>query len=619
MSFRFTPLIPARLYRDEAGTPFSQHYGDIYHARQGAIEQARHIFLSGNGLPDRWRGKPSFTVCETGFGLGRNFLALWQAWRLDPQRCERLHVVSFEAHPFEATEMLEAARDLPPDLEALADQLVQAWPPLLPGVHRVEFEAGRVSLTLFFGRIEQMASEAQAAVDAFFLDGFAPRKNPEMWSRALFGQLVRLGRPGATAATWCVNGEVRRALRDSGFIVQKARGFAGKREMTQAVLRPGLGWGKDTQRDGRVLIVGAGPAGAAAAYALALRGRESIVVDPALSQGRGASHRGHLAAALTPLISRDDDQRARLSRAGALRALHRWQNLPEPARPKRIGTIELLADVSQEALRRATIQTLAFPKEWVQWLDADEVSRRVGFRVNRSGTFFAHGQVIRPEPLLEALLSNPLIECHAGHIANLQPEGDGWVAQSTSGEKFKAAYVVLANSTEAASLLATCLDLDQFPKLKAGWRLAGQVSHFRTSVVGLDPAAILSAEGYFLPAVGGLNVAGGTYVTDVEETRVTMEGHHAIAQQLADILQKDVGDVLQWLDGSGGWAGWRAVVGGRLPIIGPVRGLDNVWLSCAFGSRGLTWAALAADLLAATLEGEPRPLERSLQRAVAPR
>ena len=98
-----------------------------------------------------------------------------------------------------------------------------------------------------------------------------------------------------------------------------------------------------------------------------------------------------------------------------------------------------------------------------------------------------------------------------------------------------------------------------------------------------------------------------------------MQVHRAIAQQLAGILKKDTANVLQWLDKSGGWAGWRAVVGGRLPVIGQVHGLDDIWLSCAFGSRGLTWAPLAADLLAATLEGEPLPLERSLQRAVAPR
>lgn len=619
MSRRFQPLQPARLQLDESGTPFSERHGDVYHSRQGAIEQARHIFLHGNGLPERWRGKSSFTVCETGFGLGRNFLALWQAWRDDPNRCARLHVLSFEAHPFNAADLAAASRSLPADLRGLADQLVAAWPVLLPGVHRLEFDAGRVSLTLHFGLIEQTAREAQAGADAFFLDGFAPASNPEMWSPALFGQLVRLARPEATAATWCVNGAVRRALRDAGFLVSKAPGFGGKREMTRAVLRPGLGWGSSVHSSGPVLVVGAGPAGAGVAHALAVRGLEATVVDPAVADGRGASHRGHLAAAMTPLVSRDDDQRARLSRAGVLRALHRWQGLPADARPRRTGTIELLADPQQEALRRLTLDTLRFPDEWVRWLNADEVSQRVGMRLDRAGTFFADGQLARPEPLIDALLDHPNLRCSAASIGSLRREGGRWLARATDGRVFETEIVVLANSTEAASLLSTCTDIARFPKLQSGWRLAGQVSYFRPPP-GHDPTTILSSEGYWLPQSDGVNVGGSTYVAQASQSRVTQQGHQAIVEQVAGMLDEDAGTVEGWLDGSpGGWAGWRAVVAGRLPVFGPVPEAPGLWLACAYGSRGLTWASLAGDLLAAGLMAEPMPLERSLQRAVAPR
>src|SRR5690606_25197201 len=148
MSGRFTPLVPARLAFDSTGTPFSEHYQDVYHARLGAVEQARHVFLRGNDLPERWRGKASFTVCETGFGLGRNFLTLWQAWRDDPQRCGRLHVLAFEAHPFSPADLATASRGLAGGLKGMADELVRAWPVLLPGVHRLEFEGGRLTLTL---------------------------------------------------------------------------------------------------------------------------------------------------------------------------------------------------------------------------------------------------------------------------------------------------------------------------------------------------------------------------------------------------------------------------------------------------------------------------------------
>ena len=233
MSYLYKPLDPATLVYDSRGTPFNSQYGDVYHARLGALEQARHVFLSGNDLPSRWRGRPTFTVCETGFGLGHNFLALWQTWRDDPQHARRLHVVSIEAHPFTRADLKRAWQDLPAQFAVLASQLLAQWPPRLPGLHRLEFEGGALTLTLAFGDVRRMAFLIDANVDAFFLDGFDPRKNPEMWAPEIFGQLVRIANRGATAATWCSAGAVRRALANAGFLVERAQGFGSKRVMTR--------------------------------------------------------------------------------------------------------------------------------------------------------------------------------------------------------------------------------------------------------------------------------------------------------------------------------------------------------------------------------------------------
>jgi len=389
--------------------------------------------------------------------------------------------------------------------------------------------------------------------------------------------------------------------------------------MTRAVLRPGLGWGAGAQKGGRVLVVGAGLAGAGVAHALALRGCEVTVVDPILRQGLGASHQGHLAAAMTPLLSRDDDQRARLSRAGVLRALHRWQGLPQVARPQRTGTIELIQDADQETERRQTLDLLGFPQEWVRWLTPTEVSERAGCQVVRSGVYFADGQLVRPEPLLDALLTHARIECQATQITRLQNDGDDWLAYTQDGQALAATTVVLANAADAARLLSTCADLNRFPKLKAGWRLAGQVSYFRSEFVRCDPSTVLSAEGYWLPQTEGVNVGGSTYLAGASESKMTAAGHRDIVNKVACLLNTGPETVETWLDPPLGWAGWRSVVAGRLPVFGPVPQARGLWLACAYGSRGLTWAALAGDVLGACLQGEPQPLERSLQRAVAPR
>lgn len=621
MSSNYEPLIPAVPAFNERGVPVSADFADVYHPEWGALEQARRVFLDGNDVAGRWRGKDSFTVCETGFGLGHNFLALWRAWRHDAHRPARLHVVSFELHPFAGLDLDSLWRELPQPERALAAQLLRAWPPLLPGLHRLEFEGGAVTLTLAFGSVERLAKQVCAGVDAYFLDGFAPKVNPEMWSRPLFGQLVRMANAGATAASWCCAGQMRRNLRDAGFLVSKVPGFGGKREITAAVLRPGMGrQPARAEAGGKVVVVGGGLAGASVAQALVLRGHEVVVLDPVFAQGPGASHKGHIAAALTPVISRDDDIRARLTRAGALRALQRWQGLPEPARPWRCGTLEQALDAQHAADRRLALDELRFPSDWVRWVEGDEAKELAGVESAWGGLWFSDGQRVRPEALLHALFSLPGVYCRDRSAGGLyQDPAGGWVVCDKGGQVLaSASNVVLANAGHAASLLSGVPGIPALPKLRAMYRLGGQVSYFSASGLG-GPQAIVAGDGYCLPAVGSQCVGGSTYTVDETVSQITTQGHHDIMCKLATLLNvpdKRLGSLPKAV---GGWAGWRAAVSDRLPVIGPVAGAPGLWMACAFGSRGLGWAPLAGDLIAARLNGEPLPLERELLRKIAPR
>ena len=185
------PLVPAELAFAPDGTPYSATYGDVYHSAAGGPAQARHVFLAGNGLPGRWAGRRAFTLLETGFGFGLNFLATWAAWRADPLRCERLHFVSIEKHPFRADDLARLHARYP-ELATLAAQLRDAWPLLVPGMHRLELEDGRVVLTLAFADVADALPQLRLAADAIYLDGFAPAKNPAMWSRAAMKALSTL-------------------------------------------------------------------------------------------------------------------------------------------------------------------------------------------------------------------------------------------------------------------------------------------------------------------------------------------------------------------------------------------------------------------------------------------
>ncbi len=222
--------------------PYSPLFDDIYRSSgangQGGLAQARHAFLMGCGLlagdvaaQPLWQGQgqAQWHVLETGFGLGLNFLATWQAWRQDAQRPQRLVFSSLEAYPVTAQDMAQSAQPFGPEIQALAQELAQAWPPQ-PGLNVWQFEAGAVELHLHIADVLAALPQIQAPVDSVFLDGFNPKNNAAMWSDACFQALPRLMRSGSRLASWTAAGRVRQGLAQVGFGVGKRPGLPPKRE-----------------------------------------------------------------------------------------------------------------------------------------------------------------------------------------------------------------------------------------------------------------------------------------------------------------------------------------------------------------------------------------------------
>ncbi|MGB3741937.1 MAG: tRNA (5-methylaminomethyl-2-thiouridine)(34)-methyltransferase MnmD [Castellaniella sp.] len=616
MSGPYQPLIPAVWHQTADGIPDSERYGDVYHGQAGPLAQAQQVFLRGNHLPGRWQGRAAFTICETGFGLGHNFLASWHAWRSDPQRSQRLHYLAFEAHPFEAQDLRRVWRCLPAALQDLADELAHAWPALLPGVQRLDLAGGKVSLTLAWGDIRRTVRQAQAAVDAFYLDGFAPDRNPEMWSPGVFGQMRRLACTGATVATWCAAGQVRRDLQSAGFLVSRVPGFAGKRHMTVATLRPGLGQALPDPQRRRVAVIGGGLAGAGVAQALAARGHEVQVWDSHCALDIKPEVRQYGAAALVPALSLDDDTRSRLSRVGLQRDQSRWMGLPEPAKPNQCGALVCAGNQDDAQRQQAAMQRLQFPPGWVRWLDNAAASRQAGVPLAQGGLWFDQALRVCPGELIAALLSQPGVTRRAIDAAALRAHPDGGWCLLDQDQRVldRVDEVVLANARHAPALLALHPLLSAWPVLSGLRPIAGQISLYATCDDSV-PACILSGKGYCLPPAAGLGVAGSTYRPRAGSTVVDETGHRAILAQLRRWLP--AGSV-PWL-GRGqpqGWAGWRAATRDHLPIIDAVAEMPGVWLACGYGSRGLSWSALAGDLIAARLDREPWPVERELQHRI---
>jgi tRNA 5-methylaminomethyl-2-thiouridine biosynthesis bifunctional protein len=622
-STAYQPLVPAEPIADARGLPYSAAYGDVYHSPAGAFAQADYVFLQGNGLPRRWAGRASFTVCETGFGLGLNFLALWRAWRADPDRSQRLHVVSFEAHPLRRADLARFAHEFAEDDETrgLARQLVQQWPPLLPGLHRLDLDGGRVSLTLAFGDAQILLARTRFVADAFFLDGFAPDRNPAMWTPGLILQVQAHAAPDATAATWCSAGDVRHALQDAGFVVQRRPGLGGKFHVIVAHRAHAATVEVSPPRAAaptHAVVVGSGLAGAGVAHALALRGVPVTLVD----EPGPAPHAGHAAAALTPLLARDDNTRARLSRAGSQRALARWSALAGAAAPWRCGTLQLTRDAGRAADMASVLAALSFPEDWVRGVDADEASAIAGLRVARGGIFFSDGMLVRPRALIDALTAHPGISRARARVLRLEACAGGWQACTGEGDALPAApVVVLANAIGAPPVLQASGLLQPLPRMAQMHALAGEIALLPAPSLQGGARCIVGGEGYLLPALDGYCVAGSTYAHGAAQSQVTPDGQAVILAKVQALLGASAAqDVRALVPGTlNGWAGWRAVMPGRLPAVGQLPHAPGIYVASGYASRGLSWCALAGDVIAAELCGEPAPLEIDLLGAVAPR
>lgn len=619
MSYWYEPLVPAKLERDDMGAPFSQDYGDIYHAGAQPLQQAREVFLKGNGLPERWANMPSFTILETGFGAGHNFLATWQAWRQDSARCNRLHFVSIEAHPFTKADMGRLVADLPADVQILAQELNRAWPPLTPGIHRLEFSHGQVTLTLAFGKAATIARQLDLNFHACYLDGFSPRVNPEMWTPKLFGQLVRMAHQGATLATWCSASQVRRDLQNAGFLIERHPGFQGKRHRITGQLRAHLGRPYSPPSKDTVAVIGGGFSGASCAYALAQRGYEVTVIDPALQVDKAGVHRNHVAAALTPYLSRIDDARARVSRAGVNLARLRWRDAIQQGIVQHCGTFEPIA-VEEQATWQQALEKLRLPAAWVRWVTADQAGELCGLPLRRPGIWHAYGHQVNPAALLRFLLQHQYINTQAAVVARLarSPQGVWHLYDANHQCLAQASVVVIAAAGQSQRLLTNAgVDLSLVTRLRGLHDVSGQLNHY-ADVAKWLPKAIIAGDGLCFPYPPAALIGGSTYEANSALSIIREKGCLEISHKLADLLEIP-GDMLHAkVVRQRGWRGHRAAVRDHFPIMGWVPGVEGLWLSAAFGSRGLTWAAVSAELLASQLSAEPIPLERSLSRRSAP-
>jgi tRNA 5-methylaminomethyl-2-thiouridine biosynthesis bifunctional protein len=584
------------------GTPRSPRFQDIYRSTSGGLEQARHVFLRGCGLPHDWAGRPQWRILETGFGLGLNFLAAWREWKDDPQRPRLLHFASIEAFPPGAGDLLRSAAPYP-ELQPLAAELAGQWFGLLPGVHRLAFEDGRVLLTLYIRDVREALRERAFHADSVFLDGFDPQANPAMWGADTLKGIARHCRRGTRIATWTVAGEVRRTLAQCGFQVERIEGLPPKRHCLQGVFDPA--WEPRGSRPvgavqpGRCVVVGAGIAGAAVAASLARRGWRVKVLDSFSMPAMGAS--GLPVGLLAPHYSPDDAQLSRLSRSGVRATLQQCRALLREGEDWRLtGSLECRPD--------RTLQLDAqLPGAAGCWTRAAEPDRMAQALLPAQPAGWWHEQAawIKPASLVQAWLDSPGVQWQGTTtVAHLVPAAGGWELFDGRGALVASAdLVILAAALGNSPLLRGQLPLQP---------VRGQVSWAAQETGAQFPPFPVHGNGHFIPHVPlqGKDTwfCGSTYERGDTDLSERERDHHTNRAKL-DALLPAIGRQVAQSFASGAvhaWTGVRCASDDRRPFLGPLE--PGLWVSTAMGSRGLTFAALCGEILAARLHGEPLPV-----------
>ena len=560
----FTPL------ESEGALPFARGHGDVYFSGEGLAEK-RAVFLVGCGLPESWAGREHFVVGELGFGTGLNLLALWELWRAHrPSATARLDVMSFEGllMPREAAARVHAAW---PELAELSARLRDKWPERARGVQRIVLGDG-LTLTLFVDEIASALPQARAACDAWFLDGFAPAKNPEMWSADVLGHVARLSAPGARAATYTVAGEVRRNLQAAGFEVAKVPGHGRKKERLEARLTTAR---VSRVAPKRVAIIGAGIAGACAAAALVRRGLQVTVYDQAEAPGSGAS--GNPIALVMPRLDVGDGPASRALLEAWLFARRLYPALgPEAA--------QVLDAVH---LPRGEREVQRFVK-----LLADPPLAETLLQAEGAGLRHRDAVAVKPEVALPRLLAGAELR-FGRRLAAL--------------DEIEADLVVVCAGMGVAALGVNA------PVVEG--RL-GQVDW-----VAREGAAQAAADGGYAVQAFGQLVFGATFEAAAGEPRVSAaaSGHNL---EVLRRLRPEVG-----VAETSSRAAIRATTQDRLPFAGAAneKAPDGTpapsgrhRLIGGLGSRGFLWAPLLAELVASEALGEPLPVEGSVADCLDP-
>lgn len=650
ISDTMTSITNAQLGWNDAGTPVSDQFDDVYFSNVNGLEETRYVFLHQNHLPLRWQtyDQRRFVIAETGFGTGLNFLAAWQWFDQFKQQhpdapLKELHFVSFEKYPLSQQDLVKAHQSWP-ELAEYAEKLQKHYPIAVPECHRIVLEDGAITLDLWFGDIKDCMPKVpvaeQGLVDAWFLDGFAPSKNPEMWNQDLFNGMAKLAKQDCTCATFTAAGFVRRGLIEAGFEMKKVKGFGTKRDMIAGSLtqrqaetnfKPWFARTPSSESES-IAIIGGGIASATLAKTLLRRGKKVALYCQDAQPAQGAS--GNRQGAVYPLLNGDHSG---VSRVFAPAFLFARQFVEQAAEQIKFdhdwcGVTQLMWDEKSQTKLEKMLNG-NFDSQLIHRLNQEQTSSTIGLPIDMESVHYPLGGWLCPAELTQGLIAelekSELFEtAFATKIDTLtwNEESQTWTLKF-GDNSFTHSSVVIANGHQFDQL-------EQSANIPLG-QVKGQVSHIPTTDDLQQLKTVLCYDGYMTPVNpnNGHHCIGASY----DRSHLDYEFDPAAQQDNGDKLRKCVPNP-SWpnqVDTSGNLSrqGIRCVSRDHLPFVGNVGQLEqikqvyaelhkkkpaknavdvpsypNLFCMLGLGSRGLSSAPLLAETLASQICGDPLPL-----------
>ena len=641
-------------------TPVSKQFSDVYFSKDCGIKETRYVFLQHNHLEERWSdwAMRGFTIAETGFGTGLNFFCAAYFWQQQKQTSKlhpdaHLHFISVEKFPLSREDLETACRQWP-EFEWLSPNLLQQYPAPVRGIHRLFFAEPNITLTLIFDDAITGLASQEGLVDAWFLDGFAPAKNPDMWQAALFEHIARLSHNNTTMATFTAAGIVKRGLIEVGFAVDKVAGFGQKRDMLRGRYSPAakqrclelppndkpwfhFDYHGQRQTSGHLAVIGAGMAGATAANSLARRGWQVTVLEKESTIATQGS--GNPTGITFTKLSLHDTPQNRFYQWAYLYACRYissvFQNYAiEPGQDWNLNGVLRLAFDEKEAREQADLlQESYWPDSLLEPLDPDQIRQRIGFESPFGGLLLHGGGWLHPATWCQTLLRHPNIRLLTSeNVTRLTPLDNRWLVNEHG--PFDA--VILANAFG-------CQQLEQSSHLPLK-PVRGQISYLPATKTSAKLQHAINYRGYINPARQGIHCVGATFNPRSQEQQQQIEDHQWNCDQLQATLPT-LGNalILPFSEPPAGRVGFRCQTPDYLPIIGPVpnealyrqefddlgKGFlkrdfpfgpnhNGLFVTCGHGSRGITSTCFAAEILASYISGEPQPADRDILFAIHP-